>query len=91
MANTSGEISSIEILKIERPRYEVVEEKKERKRKNEINPKDIIELIELKICDLYTKCPKNSINKAMIIERELQLEVLQEILDKTKALGLEEN
>ena len=90
MANTSGEISSIEILKIERPKYEVVEEKKE-KEKNEINPKDIIELIELKICDLYTKCPKNSINKAMIIERELQLEVLQEILDKTKALGLEEN
>ena len=29
MANTSGEINSIEILKIERPKYEVVEENKE--------------------------------------------------------------
>ncbi len=83
--------NNIEVLKVERPKYEVVEEKKEKKEKNEINPKDVVELIELKICELYKKCPQNSVNKAMIIERELQLEILYEILDKIKELELEKN
>ncbi len=39
------------------------------------------EVIEKKIAELWIKCPKNSINKFMINERNNKIEVLQEILE----------
>lgn len=76
------------ILKIERPKYEVIEEKKELLTENKIN--DIVGLIGNKICNLWTKCPKNSINGFMIVERNYKVEVLTELLDEIKELELED-
>ena len=43
-----------------------------------------VSLVEEKIEELWIKCPKNSINRFMINERNNKIAVLQELLEKRK-------